>query len=180
MIGRSADASGDDHVHAAPMVGPSDSREPVRVLVVDADRRVRQGLAGLIRVSDGLQLDGATGDPAVAVRTLEAGRPQVVLIDPRLPEAEVGLALLHEIRRRWPEVRIVALSGVRDDRVAPDDAPAVVFVSPTAPPEILVDALRGIQPTTPAGGPVGSTAVGDPDRTPIHGTMMPTSRGPDA
>ncbi|MBX3029473.1 MAG: response regulator transcription factor [Chloroflexi bacterium] len=127
------------------MVGPSVPREPVRVLVVDADRRVRQSLAGLIRVSEGLELDIATGDPAVAMQALESGSPAVVLIDPRLPEAEVGLALLHEIRGRWPELRIVALSAVQDDRLEAIDGPCVVFVSSTAPPEMLVDALRGVR-----------------------------------
>lgn len=120
------------------VTGPS---EPVRVLVVDADRRVRQSLAGLIRVSDGLTLSGVVGDPVGAMHALERDPVDVVLIDPRLPEAEVGVALLGEIRARWPNVRIVALSVVAHLGDLWDDARELVVVSP-ASPELLVETLR--------------------------------------
>lgn len=120
------------------MAGPT---EPVRVLVVDADRRVRQGLAGLIRVSDGLSLAGAVGDAMSAMRTLEGAGADVVLIDPRLPEAEVGLALLGEIRARWPHLRVVALALV-DHLATLWDEPERLVVVPATSPELLVEALR--------------------------------------
>lgn len=112
------------------------------MLVVDADRRVRQSLAGLIRVSDGLELAAAVGDPLRAMDLLEGDRADVVLIDPRLPEAEVGVALVGTIRARWPLTRIVALSVV--DRLAEqwDEPEQLVVVSP-ASPELLVETLRG-------------------------------------
>lgn len=116
------------------------SSEPVRVLVVDADRRVRQSLAGLIRVSDGLTLSGAVGDPVGAMHALERDPVDVVLIDPRLPEVEVGAALLGEIRARWPAIRIVALSVVAHTALG-DEPEQLVVVSP-ASPELLVDTLR--------------------------------------
>ena len=113
---------------------------PVRVLVVDADRRVRQSLAGLIRVSDGLTLTAAVGDPVGAMAALQGDAVDVVLIDPRLPEAEVGIALLGEIRHRWPRVRIVALSVVEHPTLW-DETEQLVVVSP-ASPEVLVETLR--------------------------------------
>lgn len=122
------------------MTGPS-SREPLRVLVVDADRRVRQSLAGLIRVSDGLALTAAVGDPVGAMAALEGEGADVVLIDPRLPEAEVGVALLGEIRARWPHIRVVALSVVEHLTTLWDEPEQLIVVSP-ASPELLVDALR--------------------------------------
>jgi DNA-binding NarL/FixJ family response regulator len=120
------------------VTGPS---EPVRVLVVDADRRVRQSLAGLIRVSDGLALSGAVGDPVGAMHALEGAPVDVVLIDPRLPEAEVGVALLGEIRARWPATRIVALSVVDQLGGLGDEPERLMVVSP-ASPEVLVETLR--------------------------------------
>ena len=120
------------------VTGPS---EPVRVLVVDADRRVRQSLAGLIRISDGLTLSGAVGDPVGAMHVLEGDTVDVVLIDPRLPEAEVGVALLGEIRTRWPGTRIVALSVVEHLSNLWDEPEQLVVVSP-ASPELLVETLR--------------------------------------
>lgn len=119
----------------------SASRVPVRVLVVDADRRVRQSLAGLIRVSDGLSLTAAVGDPVGAMDALEGEGADVLLIDPRLPEAEIGVALLTEIRARWPDIRVVALSVVENLTTLWDDPGQLIVVSP-ASPELLVDAVR--------------------------------------
>lgn len=132
------------------MTGPS---EPVRVLVVDADRRVRQSLAGLIRVSDGLSLTAAVGDPAGAMAALEGPGADVVLIDPRLPEAETGLALLTTIRSRWPRTNIVALSVVDHLSELWDEPKRLVVVSP-ASPELLVETLRdGGRPGVAIDGP---------------------------
>jgi DNA-binding NarL/FixJ family response regulator len=117
------------------------SSAPVRVLVVDADRRVRQSLAGLIRVSDGLSLTAAVGDPVGAMHALEVSGADVVLIDPRLPEAEMGVALLGEIRERWPRIRVVALSVVDHLATLWDEPEQLVVVSP-ASPELLVETLR--------------------------------------
>lgn len=133
------------------MTGPIPDREPVRVLVVDADRRVRQSLAGLIRVSDGLRLAAAVGDPVGAMRALEVDGADVVLIDPRLPEAEVGAGLLVEIQRRWPQIRIVALSMVDEQGAGWDDADRLTIVSP-ASPEILVETLRSLDGSGPDHG----------------------------
>ena len=55
--------------HRSRVTGSSTS---VRVLVVDSDRRVRQSLAGLIRVSDGLELAGVAADPAATVAAARA------------------------------------------------------------------------------------------------------------
>jgi CheY-like chemotaxis protein len=129
------------HVTLPKVTGPSPHSEPIRVLVVDADRRVRQSLAGLIRVSDGLALTAAVGDPVGAVDVLERAGTDVVLMDPRLPEAEVGLALLAEIRSRWPWVRVVALSLV-EQPATPSGEPEQLVVVSAASPESLVETLR--------------------------------------
>jgi len=121
------------------VTGPS---TPVRVLVVDSDRRVRQSLAGLIRISDGLDLTGVVADPSAAVEVLERDRIDVVLIDPRLPEAEMGLALLTDLHRRWPTVAIVAMSGLDGVELPAMGSGALAFVSKSARPETLVDALQ--------------------------------------
>ncbi len=114
----------------------------MRVLVVDSDRRVRQSLAGLIRISDGLDLSGVAADPVAAVHLLEDDGTDVLLIDPRLPEAEMGLALLAELHRRWPDVAIVAMSGVDGVEQPAIGCGALAFVSKSVRPEQLVDTLQ--------------------------------------
>jgi DNA-binding NarL/FixJ family response regulator len=115
---------------------------PVRVLVVDSDRRVRQSLAGLIQCSDGLDLTGTAADPAGTMELLEADHADVLLIDPRLPEAEMGYALLGELHRRWPAIAIVAMSGLDGVEISAIGSGALAFVSKSSQPEVLVDTLR--------------------------------------
>jgi DNA-binding NarL/FixJ family response regulator len=134
-----ADAAGCHDRHRGRVTGPS---APVRVLVVDSDRRVRQSLAGLIRLSDGLDLTGVAADPVAAVELLERDRTDVLLIDPRLPEAEMGLALLTELHRRWPAIAIVAMSGLDGVEISAIGSGALAFVSKSARPELLVDTLQ--------------------------------------
>ena len=125
--------------HRFRVTGPSAS---VRVLVVDSDRRVRQSLAGLIRVSEGLELAGVAADPTATVEQLERDGTDVLLIDPRLPEAEMGLALLAELHRRWPAIAIVAMSGLEGVGLSDMGSGALAFVSKSDQPEDLVETLR--------------------------------------
>ncbi len=138
-LGQTADARRAGGRHRSRVTGPS---APVRVLVVDSDRRVRQSLAGLIGISDGLDLTGVAADPSAALELLEGDRTDVLLIDPRLPEAEMGLALLTELHRRWPAVAIVAMSGLDGDALSAIGSGALAFVSKSARPELLVDTLE--------------------------------------
>jgi DNA-binding NarL/FixJ family response regulator len=118
-----------------------DADRPIRVLVVDADRRVRQSVCGLIELADGLELAGWAADPAGALETLRSDPVDVVLLDPRLPEFEAGRALAGAIASDWPDIAVVALSwpvdpstnGLRSITVAPS----------SIQPDALVDLLRG-------------------------------------
>lgn len=119
-----------------------DLAAPVRVLVVDADRRVRQSLGGLIDLAEDLHVVGSASDPASALAILDADRADVVLMDPRLPEIEAGLALLVELHRRWPALALVAMSCSED--LAPPSLRngALAFVTKSAQPEALIETLR--------------------------------------
>ena len=84
-----------------------------RVVIVDADRRVAQSVADLLAVSGEVQVVGRAGDVRAALEEVERTSPDVVLIDPRLPDAEAGLALIGGLRRAHPELRLV-LTGWSD------------------------------------------------------------------
>jgi DNA-binding NarL/FixJ family response regulator len=88
---------------------PADAAAPVRVLVVDADDRVRESLAGLLGIGDRVEVVGSAGGPERALEIALAERPDVVVIDPRLPEMDRGLAFITRLRAEAPEVRIVAM-----------------------------------------------------------------------
>jgi CheY-like chemotaxis protein len=80
-----------------------------RIVVVDADHRVRASLAGLLDLGDHLEVVGQAGQLADALRCCEAFDPDVVVVDPRLPDVDGGLALV-SVLRRDPECRVLVLS----------------------------------------------------------------------
>jgi len=110
--------------------------DPARVAVIDADRRVQQSIAEVLRVA-GVEVIGTAGDVRSAMELVESGHPSVLLVDPRLPDIDAGRALLSGIALGWPGVRVV-LMGWTDE---PDGMPAdAAFVSKTAQPEEFVAA----------------------------------------
>jgi DNA-binding NarL/FixJ family response regulator len=124
-----------------PSVSSSDS-QPARVLVVDADRRVRASLEQLISVADDIACTGAVANAADALVLLESSGADAVLIDPRLPDIEIGLAFLQQAHRRWPDLVLVCMSGTRDLVPTSLQDGSVHFVSKSGQPDDLLAALR--------------------------------------
>lgn len=121
----------------------TDPQRPVRVLVVDADRRVRQGVAGVIDLTDDLHLDAAVGDVEAALEHMEADPADVVLLDPSLPDCDAGSALIDLVRDRWPNTAIVVMSCSDQVGAAEVQRGGVRFVPKSGDPERLLAALRG-------------------------------------
>jgi DNA-binding NtrC family response regulator len=125
---------------------PEAPEPPVRVLVVDQDRRVRNSLEVLISVADGFDCVSCCADATEALAVLDAQPVDALLIDPRLPELEVGLAFLAEVHERWPQLTLVAVSG--SDDLAPVSLRdgAIAFVGMSGQPDELLSALtRGVR-----------------------------------
>ncbi len=107
-----------------------------RVAVVDADRRVQQSIAEVLRVA-GVEVIGTAGDVRTAMELVASTQPTVLLLDPRLPDIDAGRALLSGLALGWPDLRLV-LMGWTDERDGM--AAELTFVSKTAPPEEFVAA----------------------------------------
>src|SRR5919112_3737769 len=86
---------------------------PPRVVIVDADRRVQQSLADLLGIGGEVSVVGRASDVRAALELVEATRPDAVLVDPRLPDVEAGVALIRGLETAWPGLRIV-LTGWTD------------------------------------------------------------------
>ena len=78
-----------------------------RVVIVDADRRVLQSLSDLLGVSGEVDVVGRATDVRAALEEIEREHPDVVLVDPRLPDVDAGMALIGGMSRAWPSIRVV-------------------------------------------------------------------------
>lgn len=115
--------------------------QPLRVVVVDADERTRESIVGLLAIRGRFRVVGSAGQLAPALALTEQLRPDVVVVDPRLPEVTGGLALIHRVRELDPGIRILALGWspeLEHDALA---AGADGFVRKTFKPAELADAI---------------------------------------
>jgi len=86
----------------------------VRVLVADDQRLVRESIAALLDIQDGMTVVGTAVDGRDAVAQAEALRPDVVLMDVRMPVLD-GVAAVAVMRERVPSCRVVMLTTFDDE-----------------------------------------------------------------
>lgn len=90
------------------------SGAPIRVLVADDQRTVREGLTMLVGLIDGVEVVGAACDGVEAVELAETQRPDVVLMDLRMPRMAGAEATRH-IRAGLPDTQVLVLTTHADD-----------------------------------------------------------------
>src|SRR5262249_7772379 len=100
-----------DRVESAGTRDELARRDPVRVVVADDAALLREGLARLL-VEAGFEVAGLAADADELYELVERCRPDVAIVDIRMPptHTDEGLRAAKEIRARWPEVGILVLS----------------------------------------------------------------------
>src|SRR3954454_13975475 len=83
---------------------------PLRVLLVDPDDRVRESLAGLLRIGQRCLVVGSAGTADAALRLATESMPDVVVVDPRLPGIDAGSAFIARLREVVPAARVLLLN----------------------------------------------------------------------
>ncbi|SDT72843.1 response regulator transcription factor [Jiangella sp. DSM 45060] len=89
-----------------------------RVVVVDDQTLVRQGIRTLLDVA-GIEVAGEAGDGAAALDVVEATRPDVVLLDLRMPGHD-GIWALEQLRERGCDIPVLVLTTFDDDTLVLD------------------------------------------------------------
>ena len=91
----------------------------IRVLVVDDHPVVRHGLMSILHWEQDMELVGEAADGAEAARLILEKRPDVVLLDLRLPQMS-GIEVMRKVRSRVPETRFLVLTTYdTDEYIAP-------------------------------------------------------------
>lgn len=116
-----------------------------RILIVDDHPVVRQGLALAIGRESDLEACGEAAQIEEALRLVEGGHPDVVIIDLSL-DGEDGIELIDYIKSRWPAVKILVYSSYDEETFAGRvlRAGAMGYVSKREPMPRIVDAVRHV------------------------------------
>ncbi len=85
-----------------------------RVLLADDQRTVREGLTALLQLADGIEVVGAAEDGRRALELVERERPDVVLMDLRMPVMD-GVEATARIRTAHPDTAVIVLTTHADD-----------------------------------------------------------------
>ncbi len=91
-----------------------DPTRPLRLLVVDDHEVVREGLVALLDRRPGFQVVAQAGSVQEAVAQARLQRPDIVVMDVRLPDGS-GVEACREIRAELPETRVIMLTSFPDD-----------------------------------------------------------------
>jgi DNA-binding NarL/FixJ family response regulator len=91
------------------MTGP-----PIRVLIVDDDQLMRAGLRGVLSSDEGIEVVGEEGDGRDAAYRTRMVKPDIVLMDVRMPDLD-GISATREVLAAFPEVKVVILTTFEQD-----------------------------------------------------------------
>jgi DNA-binding NarL/FixJ family response regulator len=121
----------------------------IRVVVADDQKLVRAGFGMILGAQPDIEVVGEADDGAEAIRVVRAARPDVVLMDIRMPELD-GLAATRELLSEGPEGRhvpkilILTTFDVDDYVYEALAAGASGFLLKDTPPEQLVESVRSV------------------------------------
>jgi DNA-binding NarL/FixJ family response regulator len=118
---------------------------PIRVLVADDQTLIREGLETLLGLMPGLQVVGAARDGEEAVRLVAEHRPDVVLMDLRMPRLD-GVEATRRIAAQWPGTRVIALTTYADDDsiFGVLEAGAMGYLTKDAGAQAIAQAIRTV------------------------------------
>lgn len=88
--------------------------DQIRVLLVDDQKLMREGLRVLLELEPDLEVIGEAKDGLGALEAYAAHQPDVVLMDVRMPGLD-GVEATWRLHERWPEARVIILTTFDDD-----------------------------------------------------------------
>jgi DNA-binding NarL/FixJ family response regulator len=150
-------------------------------MLVDDHEVVRTGLRALLETTDDIEVVAEAGSAREAVHRARATKPDVVVLDVRLPD-ESGVTACRDIRGENPEIAVLMLTSFSDDEALFDSimAGAAGYVLKQIRGNDLVDAIRRVAAGESLLDPAVTAKVLDrlrnpkPDRDPRLARLTPT------
>jgi DNA-binding NarL/FixJ family response regulator len=117
----------------------------IRVLIADDQRVVRDGLNMLVSLIDDVEIVGLASDGTEAVRLAQEHRPDVILMDLRMPGVD-GAAATAQVRERLPGIQVLVLTTYADEAaiLAALRAGALGYLTKDASAEQIEAAVRAV------------------------------------
>src|SRR5919199_856088 len=121
------------------------THQQVRLLLVDDHEVLRLGLRTLFDTAGGFLVVGEAGTVAEGIAQARAQRPDVAIVDLRLPDGS-GVEACREIRSERPETRVVVLTSYSDEDAVISSivSGAAGYLLKQTPPRQLVEAVRTV------------------------------------
>ncbi|MFE2181717.1 response regulator [Streptomyces sp. NPDC059455] len=152
-------------------------REPVRVVIVDDDQLVRMALRLVLEAEPDLNVVAEAADGDAALTVVDERRPDVVLMDVRMPGRD-GLSATRELLTRPAPPRVLILTTFDSDDLVLGAlrAGALGFVLKDTPPARIIDAVRTVAEGNPVLSPVATARVIAAATGPQSSTARSSSR----
>jgi len=140
----------------------------IRVLLVDDHPVVRAGLTGILEAEDGIEVAGEAASAAEAVTAARAVRPDVVLMDLRMPGGD-GVAATAAVLKEVPATRVLVLTTYESDSdiLRAIEAGATGYLLKDAGRGELVKAIRAAARGETVLAPAVATRIVDRMRRPL-------------
>jgi DNA-binding NarL/FixJ family response regulator len=120
-----------------------DIQRAIRVVLVDDQTLFRKGLAGLLNRDRRINVVGQAGDLAEAIKVTLTLRPDIVILDLKLPRMN-GIEAVREIIRRAPGTKVLILSAVESDALVANalESGASGYLLKDSEPDTVITAIQ--------------------------------------
>ncbi|TMR95081.1 response regulator [Nonomuraea basaltis] len=145
----------------------------VRVLLVDDQELMRQGLRKLLEIEECIEVVGEAADGVAALAAVDETRPDVALVDARMPRMD-GVELITRLTVEHPSVAAIVLSTFDEDDYifgALRGGAVGYLLKDCSPDELVAAILQASRGETVLSSPVAARLVANLRRAPVHGAF---------